>query len=116
MIAPDFPEEPAPRNDFSSSMTLPARRLASCQAMLLPMTPPPITRMSQWTAMKLLWKQRRTQVALAQVRQHNHDELPGVFRPLGDLHCGVGGGAAADAAEHALLAGQAPSHRESVVV
>src|SRR5262245_6119380 len=51
MMAPDLPLEPAPRNDFSSSMTRPARRLARLQAMAVPMTPPPTIRMSHCTAM-----------------------------------------------------------------
>src|SRR2546423_4334166 len=54
MIAPDLPLEPATRKAFSSSMTRPARRLASAQAMLVPMTPPPTIRMSHVTAMTVL--------------------------------------------------------------
>src|SRR5215212_5311330 len=114
MIAPDLPLEPAPRNAFSSSTTRPARRRARCQAMLVPMTPPPTIRRSQLTAMRhdrrentpaaerrrdcgeesrrlpaagvgmlaLLREQRRAQVALAEVGQHDHDQLPGVLGPL----------------------------------
>src|SRR5205085_1846647 len=55
-------------------------------------------------------------VAFAEVRQHDHDELAGVLGPFGHLHRGPGGGAAADAAQHALLAGQAPGHLERVLV
>ena len=44
MIAPDLPLEPAPRKDFSSSTTLPARRWARAYAMLVPITPPPTIR------------------------------------------------------------------------
>src|SRR5262245_45642491 len=49
-MAPDLPEEPAPRNDFSTNTTLPARRWPRCQAMLVPITPPPTMIMSQLTA------------------------------------------------------------------
>src|SRR5438874_1882527 len=101
MMAPDLPEEPAPRNDFSSNMTLPARRRASCQAMLVPMTPPPTMIMSQFTAMigqALFREQRRAQVALAKIGQNGDDELAGVFGTFGDLHGRVHGSPAADAA------------------
>src|SRR5205809_7638072 len=46
MMAPDLPLEPAPRNAFSSKMTRPTRREARAWAMLVPITPPPIIRMS----------------------------------------------------------------------
>src|SRR5947207_606695 len=51
MMAPDLPLEPAPRYDFSSSTTRPALRLARCQAMLVPITPPPMIRMSEVAVM-----------------------------------------------------------------
>src|SRR5579884_2030754 len=50
MMAPDLPLEPAPRNAFSRRTTRPGRRRASARAMLVPITPPPIMRTSQLTA------------------------------------------------------------------
>src|SRR5262245_57383015 len=52
MIAPDLPLPPAPRNDFSRTSILPACRRAKCQAMLVPITPPPITTMSALSLMQ----------------------------------------------------------------
>src|SRR5580692_7427307 len=98
MIAPDLPLEPAPRNDFSSSMTRPARRRARCQAMLVPMTPPPTIRMSQLTAMscRLVREQCRAQIPFAEVGQDHDDGLAGAFGALCYLNGRPDRGAAAD--------------------
>ena len=60
--------------------------------------------------------QRRAEVAFAEVRQDDDDQLARVLRSMRHLHGDVGGGAATDAAQHALLAGHAARHREGVVV
>src|SRR5688572_33207265 len=91
MIAPDFPLEPAPRNDFSRSTTRPTRRWASRQAMLAPMTPPPTIKMSQLTAMwrsspfgkRLVQRDHRAARAFRQRTNETVSQLPG-FAMLGN--------------------------------
>src|SRR5262249_20082455 len=51
-----------------------------------------------------------------EVGQDGDDQFAGVLRPLGDLHGHEGGGPAADAAQHPLLAGQPACHLEAVLV
>jgi hypothetical protein len=84
-----------------------------------PAQPPPapaLEKEKQTAAPASFRIQRRAQVALAQVGQHDHNQLAGRVRPPGDLQGGPDRRARADAAQDSLLAGHAPRHLEGVLV
>src|SRR5262245_14514353 len=76
-------------------------------------TDPPI---AQTETLRLFGIQRRTEIAFAEVGQNGDDQLAGVVGPAADVDGGPHGGAGADAAKHAFLAGHAARSLESIVV
>src|SRR5947208_1711225 len=78
---------------------------------------PGLSLIASWRAPRgLFGEERRREVALAEVGQDRDDQLPRVLGAFGHLDRAGDRGAAGDAAEHALLAGQPARHLEGFLV